>query len=1623
MIPDITELNFPEIDGKQYATLTHAEVRHIDMGEKTITTQVKIDGEITPDFSKDWEVVFQGEKYIMPLRIPQGAKENTSFSATVDLTFQHWAIYQLKRWPFVTIQQIAAWTYLPDEEVSTVQLNLGDFCTLFGQVLEYYYGGAITINLNPAWQYKQEATIITISHTKIWNVLIDALHDKYGVRWEIKAASDNSNTVKGGERYVIRVGYPATAVSHIFEYGFKGGLLKVERQVQSEEIRNMLKGRGGDTNIPFRYFKNTDPNNPDFRPDPDWVEELANIYFPNLMPATFRSYVQGWKAAHISKYPGYAAVGENNAYAPWAYRKGYTDTKFSPVEFVADEITVNPTNGDRQVEILPGYSPYVKKGSSLDKYGPLPDTLDNNDGVYPTLQGTGLDIAVAVEQVKSDDVAASAENDAVISNVGGASTTARNLAVNGSRTVTVRGPGFDVPAGKTANFIDDTKIISATSGGGLRLSADEQAISTRLVGRSVHVYTSAGTEIPASGIPAGVGYYYIINATVHNISPLGKALNITVGTEAPRLQAATLDDGRWRGTFDIWVKNIWDSAKLSDETDAQYSERVWKPILGDREGSKAKVVFTSGALVHEDYEFTIEGYPVPDNTKSYTKDGVTHSSHWRITLAKSDAELEATGLYVPSTMKRGKAGDTFVFTGTEMTHVPYVVDAEIRLDDSKKDQLREKKEIKPTFVVTTDRVRLNNEGRPGALISLLRAGNSIRLADKRFITTVNDSGAVVPSSPETLFLQSVTYTYREPSSDDAALNPDVEIVLGTEYTVTASPVSMIQSDISALQQQVGAVSNIEQILRAVGDKVYLRKDGISDRSMSPTQFFSFITSGDFRLGAVGGAGWGFFKDENGNWTLETDRINVRQEMQVNTLVINQIEGRGGMEIDTGAFIQVTRVVETGLTYVCYFDQKEGTVANLFHIDDVAYCHRWTPENAQLKYYRRRVLGVGPDHIVLTKGYPPQPLPDGTADTGVNGSGVPAEGDNIIHFGNYTDATRQYVKVRDVIGGGYERYIEGLDSVNASGTEYYFIGRQTGAYGNRPRFFIGDAGSYLEYVEGKLRFKGIISSEALIDDTSVDAYIDSTVLKEVAKVQGGNVNILRNSDFRNDFDTYWGVSSLGTASWSIGRPRQAMLGNANNRLEVDLSDGTVDITQEISNIDFRGSRRLTFSVDYGRTSAVGTGDVKLTAALGVILSDVGVPAEFGTLALTAPQTGRRLSATADITIPDDAQVQSVTMYITLSGTGTVYIQSPMLEFGGHNVEWVASPLDNVYLREALKGTTAIAGGLTLTSLIKLGRTDVSGAFNVMSGISGIVDTSARGNGVAIWCGGDQVDAVATGSGARAAMRHDGTGYAAGGVFQLNDDHISIGKDALIRIYGNGLFMYKNGRPVLQMSNTPVSASATQSASPKTPINVSRSQPVTVSTQGYTFVSANPVTISLGSSSIGAGAMVSVDLTVIINTLVGGHPANHAHRYPMPSVRLSLRKQGASSDTSVIASEGMSLLLDNNLTRAIIQRDFTIPSAGLWQVVMTVENSGGSPTYVQSATMQLSGTLTVTTSLDERIMLGNNGMSIVFENCALIARAGYVGARAGKMVLEMDETNGLRVSNNSGAAGSWKTLVAP
>lgn len=1561
------------------------------MGEKTISTQVKIDGDVVPDFSQDWEVAFQGERYIMPLRIPQGAKENTSLNSTIDLTFQHWAIYQLKRWTFVTMQPIDTGTAVADEEVASVQLNLKDFCDLFGQVLRYYYGDTITIDLNPAWQYDKSPTAIEINHSFIWDVLIDAFHGKYGVRWAIEPREDNDNTVKGGERYVIKIGYPTTEVDHIFEYGFEGGLLKLERQVQSEDIHNMIKGRGGEKNIPKYYFKKS-PDEEKWRSDPDWIEELANIYFTNLMPATFRSYIQGWKAAHISKYPGYKAVGENNAYSPWAYRKGFTDAKFRPVEFVADEITINPQEGDRQVQIYPDYAPFVKKGSSIDVYGPLLAPLDNNDDIYPTLQGTGLDIAVAVEQIESDDVADSAENDAQIEDKTFPNIIKRNVAQGYANVADAsKRTYFSVPADKKAN-IEGYAGVKAYN----PKNYEDKSTLVAVRGYTIKVYNAVtGAQRSASGIPAG-SWYFTVEYDINNTSD--EALNVTCSFNGVKITSATPED-KWQNTFDIWVKNIWNTQKGVDEdgnvikeTDSQYSERVWKPILGDREGNTAKVVFTSGTLLHEDYEFTIVDFPVPDTNKTYTDaNGVRHDSHWRITLAKSDAELETTGLYIPSTQKQGNAGDTFAFIGTEMTHIPYVVDAEIRLDDWKKDHLGEVKEIKPTFVVTTDRVRLSGEGKPDALINQLRVGDSLRIADKRFIQPMGDRAY------ETLYLQSLTYTFREPSSDDAALNPDVEIVLSNEYTTSANPMSVMQGEISSMQRLLGSISNVEQIVRAVGDKLYLRKDGISDISYSPTRFFSLLTSGDFRAGIVGGAGWGFFKDENGNWVLEADRVNVRQEMQVNTLVINQAEGRGGMEVDTAAFMEVSQVVEADMSYICYFDQKGGSVANLFHVDDVAYCSRWTPENQTLKFYKRRVVEVGSDYIALTKALSEVDRPARWPDSGVNGSGIPEDKDIIIHFGNYEDATRQYVKVRDVIGGGYERYLEGLDSVNASGTEYCFIGRQAGVYGNRPRFYIGDSEGYVEWVEGRLVIKGEINAKSTVGGQNLPEYVSGAA--------GVSRNLLPGSE------------------------------------SIIVEAGSGNYTNVMIALPFSVKKGETFSINI-----IGGIDLLFPENLsGLQQFSVRIYGDNNTNAIDGISGGATLSnvnSSAIFTLTADATSPRVVFYPGVWGqaAGRIARFNKVMFVKGATVpqEWFPSVYDSNYLTKALKESTVINGGLILTSLIKLGYTAEDG-YRVMSGINGTYDASKQGGGLAFWAGGDMIDkADGADNGASFGVRHNGSAYAANNTVRFGQNAVEVGDSVLLT--DDGLFLLdENGNERLQVSNTEVSGGLDDISDVRRNLNES----------AQVITQLGLRTLQVLPSPGGGNSEISTEQVLVMtqqqtweispNELI--LPPNASLRISSLKLELSTRPAGLTQRQFVGYAEVRIGYYENGnriYWRGPYQEQFYNSGGYLWSAsfsIPTIKTSGESRQYFVEVTLlkgtpdstslgyntTVSGEATgvIDISFESKTVLGKDGLLSIWGNAGLLATKNGITARCGNYILRIS-ASGIQKSSQGGADGSWSTL---
>lgn len=1091
MIPGIREINFPE-----YATLHEATASFAVMGERTITTQVRIDGDIVPEF-EGWELEFKGERFVLPIKEPQAQKNNTTRNSLVDLTFYSWPIYQMKRFFFFETTTTATGTVMADKYQTPVNLNLVNFVALLNRVLDYYFDGKIVADLAEG-NYGTAVSNIQLNYSYIWDVLQD-FYSIFNVRWTFEYDEEN-------DVYTIKIGYPAPIISeHEFEYGFQGGLLHFERQLQDDNIKNILLGRGGEKNLPYRYFKKTDPNNPDWAADPDGIKELENIYFDRLRDQNFRNYIQGWKTNPnrildtgdvVEPYD--SSRGERD----WAYKKGHEDELFDPVEYVKDQ-------------------------DSIEKYGERWGALDDNDDIFPTIQGitrAGLgrvDEVVDVSPILTDDVQASTEAAAELVSLNGVMNQTSVIEPVSYIVKQIRGSSFEIPTGQTANLRDP--IFFA-------VNKDDPAydayVSVNTDLSKVRIYNSStDQEVPAKGIPAG-SYYWVIDITVQ--STIYQTLTVTYGVNGLELEVSDASAESWKPTFDIWIKNIFDSVQEAEETDEDYALRIWREILGDRLGNEAKIAFSDGAMsISEDYEFVIATYPTVDRSKVIGG----YRSEWKITLYKCAAEYEVSGLYIPNNTSGGKpvAGDHFYFLGIDMPHI-YVTLAEERVTQYKTLALDQMAEVNPTWVIHLDKVRadmVNTDQQ--RFYDQIAAGCEMHVRDKRFT-----KGEILR-----LFANTITYSWHEPTDDNPYLLPDIEIVVSDKIVVEKSTVDKIQGDLDVLKATYAKMSDMEAVIQQVASPMFLRKTGEQDTSLSPTRFASTVTSRDFRQGGFGGQGWGLYRDNSSKYqktpvaestptrgalrsmakgatrdasptapeqasdsVMEIDKLVVRKEMQVNSLVVNQIAYIGGKQINSAAAMECVQVVETSDSYICYFDQKQGSVKNLFTVGDIAMGQIFDPNNMTLRYYKMIVTATDIDNITLSK--------DGRA-----GSSAPMKGDIIVQYGNLYDESRQYVIVRDVIGGGYERMLSDLNSVDANGTEYYFAGCDMSSDGvatalfssepeplfdsngeplmsteyARARFFVGGDDSHMEFKQRdrRLYIKGTIVQSPSGDEFPVVCY--------------------------------------------------------------------------------------------------------------------------------------------------------------------------------------------------------------------------------------------------------------------------------------------------------------------------------------------------------------------------------------------------------------------------------------------------------------------------------------------------------------------------------------------------------
>lgn len=1323
MIRQIQEVDFPE-----YATLHQATITLAAMGERTITTQIRIDGDIVPEFGvtengvfRPMELVFKGERFVLPIREPQAAKDNTTRNSLIDLTFYSWPIYQLKRYFFVEMASTTSGTAIADKYNASLALNLENFVTAFNNVLDYYFNGSIEIDLFGSGQgyYNVEPVFFEINYSYLWDVLTK-MYDLYGERWWIEYDSTHN-------KYLIKVGYSSDGIDdHDFSYGYEGGLLKFERQVQDDDIANILLGRGGEKNLPYRYFKRIDENNTEWAADPDAIPELQNIYFDRLHDINFRWYVRGWMENdhrdHSWEQAGYRypTYTENDCPEEYlfAYRRGKTDEKFNPIE-------------------------YVKNDESIAKYGERWGALDNNDEIYPTIQGVvrqpygRMDETVDISTIVTDDISEYASNAAI-------ETSLRDLTISlqaqNDPSYTLQSDAFTIEEGSVGNITYRPMSKDTVNPSLVEFDTTRSYVQAVLVssGSESIVPTSYDSEtgmFAIAGLPSGT-YRLKLNMCLNIALPATSATG-TFGIENIVLSTSAVDTNAWKPTFDIWIKNVWETAQGVNESDDDYSTRVWTPILGDRVGNEAKIVFSTGAMsISQDYEFVIASYPTVDRTK--TINGVP--SEWKVTVYKSDAEFQATGLYIPNAQStQPVAGDKFFFTGIDMPFI-YVKWAEERLNAYKTTELEKMDDLNPTWVITLDKVRVHtmeDTDYEQTLADRLNAGITIRTTDPRF----------TPGRVLTLYVQTITYTWNEPSENSPYLVPDIEIVLSDKVVAVESPIAQLQSDVDQISQSYVQTSDVEATVRKIAGSLYLKKTGERDTSASPTAFSSKVTSTNFRKGGIGGRGWGIYQDNTQAFAaaeaaqsqgrrmlraaetravttpqidtksvMEVDKLIVRDEMQVNSLVVNQIEYRGGKEIISAAHIEVTQVIENNDSYTCFFDQKQNSVANLFEVNDIAYGQIWTAENSELRYYKMLVIDKDVNSITLSKSVK-------------DGWGTPKVGDVIVQYGNISDISRQYVIVRDVIDGGYERMLSGLNSVTASGEEYYFAGTQVSENtefiplfegddlalheGNdkqlgylrqkhSPRWFVGDAlGQYAEWKDGVLNINGILAVTTQMAKSDGTYYSLSNYLSNIEEMLGG------------DFQVWYEEGTPTLENYP-----------ANTWDTVEAKNSHVD--------------DLYFD--------------ELTGNCYKFTFTPGQEGEEGVYAWTA------------ITREEFEELIANDLRASVDGLK--------------------------YLREATNRGTLVQGGLVLTSLIQLGKTE-NQQFNVWAGINGLRDVNEQGGGIAAWFGGPMVDHEADPTAlsyAESLFRFDGTGYLAGG-------NITWNADGSGEVAGGALSWDQNGIPTI------------------------------------------------------------------------------------------------------------------------------------------------------------------------------------------------------------------------------------
>ena len=592
-----------------------------------------------------------------------------------------------------------------------------------------------------------------------------------------------------------------------------------------------------------------------------------------------------------------------------------------------------------------------------------------------------------------------------------------------------------------------------------------------------------------------------------------------------------------------------------------------------------------------------------------------------------------------------------------------------------------------------------------------------------------------------------------------------------------------------------------QYLGQFGVKHFLAKDKDDTAHGTITwekvqKFFSGLLIGNSNN--ENGGSW--TTDAEGRSHLITDYLEVRMKAIFEELVINKTSTIGGKEIISPAGGVVAHKVEevtvtynnvSQKAYRCYFlaEQEGNAVDNDFAVGDQVRSESFnvrkgTYHKAGNHFYWRLVIGRDEDPVELEgKKYHYIDLSDTDCATA---SDVPAKGDVLNQCGNRTDVERQNCLIFSAVDT-YSPSISlyhGINSYSFANREYveYGVNKQNNKaffhvygdmyVGDRPTKENGYEGSsYIRYDSStkQVSVKGKISAKSTVDGKELSQYIkentDDTVANEAKKAaedaqkaaQTAQTNIthLGNTVIGNkkDFDNY-------VTNGYLEPSEIAAMAQDSKRLEDDFaaaqkSYNEVKEAEVLANTNELIDLKTAF-------------DTLTTAKTELVTYLSDISARYN----KADTNGKATIVSAVGTKFTNFQSAYSAFYDKL-GLANAYITSKIYGDLGVVIGDVAT---YQYLKKVLADgvETEINGGLILTNLIALRDPETK---RVESGINGVIDKTAKGNGIATWWGGYMNDGEVVGfdkkedyskQAATSLVRFDGSGYMANGAIWWGTD---------------------------------------------------------------------------------------------------------------------------------------------------------------------------------------------------------------------------------------------------------------